>query len=43
MDCCGCVLVWETDAKTELPEAVGWERVESRRYGLARFHFMEAR
>jgi len=33
------VLVWETDARTELAEAEGLPLQESRTYGAARFHF----
>jgi len=33
------VLVWETDAKTDLPTVPGWEEMDVRRYGAARFHF----
>ena len=39
----GGVLVWETDGRTELPLRPGWELIETRRYGNARFHFLEAR
>ncbi|MCE1228100.1 MAG: RsmD family RNA methyltransferase [Firmicutes bacterium] len=38
----GGLLVWETDAKTELPEAESFEPLESRRYGAGRFHFFRA-
>jgi len=37
----GGVLVWETDEITDLALQPGWEPVETRRYGTARFHFLE--
>lgn len=37
------LLVWETDSRTELPRADGWELVDRRDYGAARFHFLEPR
>lgn len=39
----GGVLVWETDERTELGAMPGWELMEARRYGNARFHFLEGR
>ncbi len=39
----GGVLVWETDARTQLDARPGWELKETRRYGAARFHFFEGR
>lgn len=39
----GGVLVWETDEITELASKPGWELIETRRYGTARFHFLEGR
>ena len=39
----GGVLVWETDEITELASKPGWELIETRRYGPARFHFLEGR
>ncbi|WP_005036954.1 RsmD family RNA methyltransferase [Holophaga foetida] len=36
----GGVMVWETDAKTDLAPVPGWEEVEVRRYGAACFHFL---
>ncbi|MBL0313161.1 MAG: RsmD family RNA methyltransferase [Holophagaceae bacterium] len=39
----GGVLVWETDERTELDAQPGWELIETRRYGTARFHFLENR
>ena len=38
----GGVLVWETDADTELAPVPGWTLADSRRYGAARFHFLKA-
>jgi 16S rRNA (guanine966-N2)-methyltransferase len=35
------VLVWEAPDKLSLPEVSGWREVDSRRYGAARFHFLE--
>ncbi len=37
------ILVWETDERTELDLKPGWELTETRRYGTARFHFLEGR
>ena len=37
----GGVLVWETDERTQLAVKPGWGLVETRRYGTARFHFLE--
>lgn len=37
------VLVVETDRGTELAPQAGWEQVDDRRYGAARFHFLEPR
>ena len=37
----GGVLVWETDARTDLPPQTDWRLVEVREYGTARFHFMD--
>ncbi len=39
----GGVLVWETDERTELDAQPGWKLIETRRYGTARFHFLENR
>ncbi len=39
----GGVLVWETDERTDLALKPGWEPIETRRYGTARFHFLEGR
>jgi 16S rRNA (guanine966-N2)-methyltransferase len=39
----GGVLVWETDERTNLASMPGWEIIETRRYGTARFHFLETR
>lgn len=39
----GGVLVWETEGRTELTSKPSWELVDARRYGTARFHFLEAR
>jgi 16S rRNA (guanine966-N2)-methyltransferase len=39
----GGVLVWETDERTKLDSQPGWELIETRRYGTARFHFLESR
>src|SRR5512141_123146 len=39
----GGVLVWETDARMELAAHPGWELVDTRHYGTARFHFLEGR
>ena len=39
----GGVLVWETDERTALDLQPGWELIETRRYGTARFHFWERR
>lgn len=39
----GGVLVWETDAHTDLAMKPTWELMEIRRYGTARFHFLEGR
>lgn len=36
----GGVLVWETAERDALPGDPGWELVDSRRYGAARFHFL---
>lgn len=38
----GGVLAWETEARIELPMQPGWRLIESRKYGTARFHFMDA-
>ena len=39
----GGVLVWETDERAELGLMPGWELMDTRRYGIARFHFLEGR
>ncbi|MBL0209741.1 MAG: RsmD family RNA methyltransferase [Holophagaceae bacterium] len=39
----GGVLVWETDARTDLVPQPGWVLIETRSYGTARFHFLERR
>ncbi len=39
----GGVLVWETDERTELARLPTWELMDTRRYGTARFHFLEGR
>lgn len=39
----GGVLVWETEARTELDLSPDWQLLETRRYGSARFHFFEGR
>ncbi len=37
----GGVLAWETDDRTELVQPEGWRLVDTRAYGMARFHFFE--
>jgi len=37
----GGVLVWETDRQTELLKVEGWDLINSRQYGAARFHFLQ--
>jgi len=37
------VVVWETDERTDLPDTEGWEVLEIRRYGAARFLFLTLR
>jgi len=38
----GGLLVWEAEQREELDPAEGWSKVDSRRYGAARFHFFQA-
>lgn len=35
------ILVWETDRRTELVKSEGWDLINSRQYGAARFHFLQ--
>lgn len=38
----GGILVWEAEQREELPPAAGWNEFDARRYGAARFHFLQA-
>lgn len=38
----GGILIWETEQREELAPPEGFSRIDSRRYGAARFHFFQA-